>query len=172
MTEAAKLSPAVLAERLDRILEATERLLREIPTESMDWTPPERNRPLRDLGFHVFRLSLAFVDAMDSGKLPEEWFQEKAPAEMTDGRAIASYGALVGARLSGWFQGADTSEYARVVEVYYGLQAGHDLLERTAWHAAQHLRQLYVLAERLGVTPSRPLPVAAFEGLPLPAAVW
>jgi hypothetical protein len=59
-----------------------------------------------------------------------------------------------------------------VIRVYYGPQSGHDLLERTAWHAAQHLRQLYVLAGRLGIAPPVPLPLAAFAGLPLPEAIW
>jgi hypothetical protein len=40
------------------------------------------------------------------------------------------------------------------------------------WHAGQHLRQLYVLAERLGVTPPAPMPMDALEGLPLPEAIW
>jgi hypothetical protein len=55
-----------------------------------------------------------------------------------------------------------------VLDVYYGPQSGHDLLERTVWHAAQHLRQLYILADRIGVTPRRALPVDAFQGLPFP----
>ena len=58
------------------------------------------------------------------------------------------------------------------MKVYYGPQSGHDLLERTTWHAAQHLRQLYALAERLGITPPGPLPTDAFQGLPLPDALW
>ncbi len=169
---AVKLAPGALAQRLDRILAAAQELVRLIPAERMDWTPPERNRPLRDLGFHVFRLSLAFVDAMDTGALPEGWFQEKAPAELGDGAAVARYGALVRARIEGWFDGAAPREFERVVQVYYGPQSGHELLERTAWHAAQHLRQLYVLAERLGIAPPAPLPVDAFAGLPLPDALW
>jgi hypothetical protein len=171
-TPAAKLPPAVLAGRLDRILASAEQLLRLLSVAHMDWIPPERKRTVRDLGFHVFRLSLAYVDAMDQGALPEEWFQEPAPAGLTDGRAVANYGALVRARLTGWFEGADAREYGRVVQVYYGPQDAHELLERTTWHAAQHLRQLYVLAARLGVTPPAPLPTDAFEGLPLPAALW
>ena len=66
---------------------------------------------------------------------------------------MARYGALVRARLGGWFEGAGAGEYARVIDVYYGPQSAHDLLERTVWHAAQHLRQLYVLAGELGVGP-------------------
>jgi hypothetical protein len=91
---------------------------------------------------------------------------------MRESAAVASYGALARARLAGWFETTAASEYARVLDVYYGPQSGHDLLERTVWHAAQHLRQLHVLAGRIGVTPAAPLPVAAFEGLPLPDALW
>lgn len=170
--ERAKLSPAELAARLDRILESTEGLLRAMPDRHLDVKPPERDRSLRDLGYHVFRLSLAFVDAVDLGALPESWFQETAPAGIRDGIALGSYGALVRARLQGWFLGAAAQEYAVVVRTYYGPQSGHELLERTAWHAAQHLRQLYALAERLGVEPPAPMPLDAFRGLPLPDALW
>ncbi len=169
---AAKLSPSELGQRLDRILDCTQELLRLVPERLMDWTPPERDRPLRDLGFHVFRLSLGFVDGMDLGEFPAGWLGERAPADLIDGAAIARYGALVRARVAGWFEGASPREFERVIRVYYGPQSGHDLLERTTWHAAQHLRQLYVLAERLAITPSVPLPVAAFEGLPLPDSLW
>ena len=167
-----RLSPAELAERLDRILASTERLIREMPAQHLDEKPRERDRTLRDLAYHVFRLSLAFVDAMDRGYLRGEWFDEKAPGDLADGPAVARYGALVRGRLAGWFEGAAPSEYARVIDVYYGPQSAHDLLERTAWHAAQHLRQLYAMAEGLGAAPAEPMPVAAFERLPLPDQLW
>lgn len=168
----AKLSPAELAGRLDQVLESAERLLRALPEKHLSYVPPERDRTILDLGYHVFRLSLAFTDAVDLGALPETWFAERAPADMTDGAALASYGALVRARLQGWFEGAAADDFVREVRVYYGPQSGHDLLERTTWHAGQHLRQLYALAERLGVTPLAPMPVEAFRGLPMPDALW
>ena len=169
---AAKLPPAELAARLDRILESAQQLLRLVPERLMDWRPPERDRPLRDLGYHVFRLALGFVDGMDLGEFPERWLGERAPADLHDGAAIARYGALVRGRIAGWFEGASAREFERVIRVYYGPQSAHELLERTTWHAAQHLRQLYVLADRLGLTPPAPLPTDAFEGLPLPDALW
>jgi hypothetical protein len=169
---AAVLAPAELARRLDRVLEYAAALVRILPPGAMDFMPPERQRTIRDLAYHLFRLSLAFSEAMDHGEQPREWLGEKAPPDMTDGVALASYGSLVRARLQGWFEGTAPDEYARIVQVYYGPQSGHDLLERTTWHAAQHLRQLYDLAERQGITPPAPLPVAEFRDLPLPDAVW
>jgi hypothetical protein len=167
-----QLAPAELAARLDRILESAQALVAAIPDDRIDWRPPERDRSLRDLGYHVFRLALAFVDGMDLGRFPHAWLQETAPPALADGPAVARYGALVRGRLAGWFQGAGPDEFARVVDVYYGPQAGHDLLERTTWHAAQHLRQLHALVERLGLPPAAPLPHETFRGLPLPDALW
>ena len=170
--EATRFTPAELASRLDRVLEAAQKLTERFDARQMEHVPPERKRTLRDLTYHVFRLSLAFVDAVDRSALPEEWFEERAPKELVSGGDVARYGALVRARLTGWFQGAGADEYTRVVQTYYGPQAADDLLERTTWHAGQHLRQLYVLAERLGVTPAAPLPKDALAGLPLPEALW
>jgi DinB family protein/glutaredoxin len=168
----APLPPPELARRLDRILAATERLIAEVPDAQMDHIPPERDRTLRDLAYHVFRLSLAFADGMDTGRVPREWLGQRAPADLRDGGAVARYGALVRGRLAGWFEGAAPREYARTIAVYYGPQSGHDLLERTTWHAAQHLRQLHAMLDRLGLPPREPLPAADFEGLPLPASLW
>lgn len=164
--------PAELAARLDRVLAATEALMRAVPDAHIDHRPPERDRTLRALAYHVFRLSVAFVDGMDLGEFPESWLQEGPPDDLRDGPAIARYGALVRGRLQGWFAGAGADEYSRIVNVYYGPQSGHALLERTTWHAGQHLRQLYDLAGRLGIEPPLPLPTDALEGLPLPQAVW
>ncbi|HKQ67187.1 MAG TPA: DinB family protein [Methylomirabilota bacterium] len=162
----------MLAQRVDIVLDTTQQLIRSVPDHHLDWRPPERNRTFRNLGYHVFRLSLAFVDGMDLGEFPESWLLDEAPADLKDGEAIARYGALVRGRISGWFEGASPGEFERVIKVYYGPQSGHDLLERTAWHGAQHLRQLYVLCERLGIRPPVPMPTHAFEGLPLPDALW
>jgi hypothetical protein len=106
------------------------------------------------------------------GELRDAWLREKAPPDLVDGPAVARYGALVRGRVSGWFEGAGPSEYARIIEVCYGSQNGHALLERTTSHAARHIRQFYALAADLGVAPPEPLPTSDFEGLPLPASLW
>ena len=71
-----------------------------------------------------------------------------APAGLPDGPALAGYGAAVRAALRGWFgtEGATDG----TVETYYGPQSAHELLERTVWHAAQHLRQIHALLEDAG----------------------
>jgi hypothetical protein len=166
------LPPLELGARLDRILANTEHLIASLPVRALDYKPPERDRTVRDLAFHVFRLSLAYVDGMDMGALPEAWLREQAPPDFVDGPSIARYGALVRGRISGWFEGAAPREYARAIDVYDGPQSGHQLLERTTGHAARHLRQLHAMIAALGLTPPEPLPTSAFVGLPLPVNLW
>jgi len=169
---AAQLTPPELAARIDRILEIAQALLGCFDTAQLDIVPPERKRTIRDLGYHVFRVGLSFIDAMDQGRLPETWFDERAPQGMDDGGDVARWGALVRGRIAGWFEGAGPEEFERVVDVYYGPQGAHDLLERTTWHCGQHLRQLYVLAERLNIAPPAPLSPELFRELPIPDAIW
>jgi hypothetical protein len=169
---ATKLAPRVLAARIDRILGSTEALIRLFPAERMEWTPPERKRPIADLAFHIFRLSLGYIEGADHGTFPSTVHEEIPGPDMRTGDSIARYGALVRARIGGWFEGAGVDEFDRTIEAYWGPIVSHDFLERTAWHAGQHLRQLYVLADRVGVKAPTPLPVDAFEGLPMPSEIW
>jgi len=73
--------PAELAERMDVVLAATQRALRQVPAEHLGMKYPGRDRTVRQLGFHVFRLSLAFREAMEARRLPKAWLDEDAPAE-------------------------------------------------------------------------------------------
>jgi hypothetical protein len=169
-TEHEALSPAELAGRLDLVLAATQRALRQIPSEHLGMKAPGRNRTVRQLGFHVFRLSAAFVDTREQGHLPEQTFEENPPAAMADGAAVAGYGETVRRRLAefwarpGWCDGH--------VSTYYGPQSAHDFMERTTWHAAQHLRQIYWFLERMGVSAESPLTDRDLAGLPMPRDVW
>ena len=45
-------------------------------------------------------------------------------------------------------------------------------MERTAWHAGQHTRQLMLVLEKLGIAPDGPLTDDDFAGLPMPRNVW
>ena len=167
-----QLSPPELAARLDRILEATQRALRPVSAERLRTTVPDRDRTLGDIGYHIFRLSLGFRDAAREGRFPVAWLLEAAPAEMRDGAALARYGETVRAQLSDWFAAHPDQPFSVVVQTYYGPQSLHALLERTSWHAAQHLRQVYALLETVGLTPEQPLSDEDYAGLPLPDSVW
>jgi hypothetical protein len=58
------------------------------------------------------------------------------------------------------------------VQTYYGQQTRHQLLERSTWHSAQHVRQLIFILERYGIAPDRPLVAEDLAGLPLPQRLF
>ena len=155
--EPSRLSTDALAARLDRILGAAADLVVRIPDDRIDWAPAGAGAALRDVGFHVFRLGLAFADGMDLGRARPEWLGEGAPPDLTDGPAIARYGALVRARLSGWFEGAGRSEYERTIDGGGRPRSGRAWLIEIARHAAHHLRELHAALSDLGVDSVTPL---------------
>jgi hypothetical protein len=165
-----KLGPAELAERMDLVLAATQRAIRQVPRQHLGMKYPGRDRTVHQLGFHVFRVAASFVDTREQGHLDGAWFEENAPAEMADGDAVARYGEAVRRRLAacfarpGWCDGE--------VSTYYGPQSAPEFMERTTWHAAQHLRQIYWFLDELGVAKDAPLTDADLEGLPFPREVW
>jgi hypothetical protein len=144
--------------------------IRRVPDARLGVKTPGRDRTVRQLAFHVFRLSLGFVEAMTDGRLTRDSLVEDPGAGMDTGASIAGYGAGVRERLGAWRRRPDWCQ--RTVETYYGPQAAHDLLERTTWHAAQHVRQLHALMETLAIAPPVPLAAADLAGLPLPKGVW
>jgi hypothetical protein len=150
--EPAVLPPEELTRRLDRVLAATARALAQVPPARLEDAPTSgRERSVRQLGYHVFRLSVAFVDAQRTRRLPQAWLQEGVPPEFDTPQRLVRYGERVRAVIGTWLTGPGS--WSAPVETYYGLQTGHQLLERTTWHAAQHLRQLYAYLERIGVRP-------------------
>lgn len=168
--EGEQLTCEELAQRLDMILEAAQRAVRQIPTAHLQVKTPGRDRTVHQLGYHIFRVALSFRDTMEQGYLSEAWFAENPSAEFGDGAAIAQYGETVRKRLADWLQRPGV--YEGSVNTYYGPQTTAAFFERTVWHTAQHLRQLYALLDSMGVTPEAPLSESAFQGLPLPKELW
>jgi hypothetical protein len=168
--ERKRLTPDELAQRLDTVLAATQRAIRQVPREHLGMKAPGRDRTVRQLGFHVFRLSAAFADTREQGHLDGQWFEENAPPQMADGDAVARHGDTVRRRLAEYFQRPGWCDGD--VSTYYGPQSAHDFMERTTWHAAQHLRQIYWFLDRMGVRADAPLADADFDGLPIPRDVW
>jgi hypothetical protein len=165
-----RLSPTALAKRLDQVLGAAERVVAAVEPKHLTLSHPGRDRSLHQLAYHLFRLSLAYRDAMVERRLPETWLQELAPSGLVDGPALAGYGRAVRAALRRWFETEDAT--AGTVNTYYGPQSGHELLERTTWHALQHLRQIHTLLEDAGAAPPEPLDRSLLDGLPLPQSIW
>ena len=71
-----------------------------------------------------------------------------------------------------WWAALPDKSCRQTVKTYYGERPLHELLERCAWHSAQHARQIIAVLERLGIKPDGPLTDADYAGLPMPKGLW
>jgi len=166
------LTPRQLAQRMDAMLAAIQAWLRVTPAALFTLEGPGRRRALRDLAYHAFRLSAAFVDALEDDGLQYAWLQEQAPAAVRTGADLAACGDAVRVRVREWFAAHPSVAWQDPVWTYYGDQSAHELLERTVWHGGQHLRQIHDLLSRAGVIPAQALDPALLANLPMPKALW
>lgn len=169
--EAALLPPSELAEKLDAVLTAAQNFIAGVSGQALETKSPGRGRTLRTLCFHVFRIGGAFVDTLEQGFHREEWLNEPLPEKIHTGAHLSAYGGEVRNRLAAWFAAADPAIFPSSVDTYYGPQTVHQLLGRTVWHAAHHLRQAHDLAAK-GGSPAESLDGSLFDGLPMPGQLW
>jgi glutaredoxin len=163
--------PQLLA-RLERLLEVAAALTRELPESSWARRIPQRERTWLDLGFHIARVSDAFLEAANGGVLEFARYEERTPSGAARAGAVAAELDAARLRLRAWHS-APTAAPATPLATYFGTRPLDLVLERTAWHVAQHCRQLeYLVVRELGRAPGIRLRSADLEGLPLPAAVW
>ncbi|MGZ8156261.1 MAG: glutaredoxin domain-containing protein [Burkholderiales bacterium] len=169
------LPPDELVRKWANVLRAAQRYLRQMPNDKLgERVIPNRDRPIRLLAHHVFRIGEAFLESAEDGV---EYAVQQAnvpPKEgtCTSGREIADYGEKVIARLEAWWTGLADKTCTSKMGTFYGPQPLHQLLERSAWHSAQHVRQLVALLERYGIEPDRRLTPDELAGLPLPERLW
>lgn len=167
------LSAPDLLDRYPAILAAGIRHVRQMPDERLRDELPNRPRSWRVLMHHVFQIPAAFLD-FEEGKAPFTYENLVAPPadDLATSAAIAGFGEAVAARFERWAARARDEDFSGPVPTYFGETTRHELLERTVWHSAQHVRQLASLLERAGVEPDRPLAEADLAGLPLTGRVW
>lgn len=155
------------------ILAAAQRFVRQLPDAHMEERAiANRDRSIRYMAFHVFRIAEAFLEVTEGAELSVELPNVPPGENVRTGAAIAEYGAAVQARLAQWWQATADRECSGKVPTYYGLQPLRDVLERSTWHSAQHARQLTAVLERYGIAADRPLTDADLAGLPMPAGLW
>ena len=168
-----RLSPDELVGKLETVLTAAARYVRQIPAEWLDKPFRNRNRPIRVLSHHVFRIPEAFLEAVQQNRALtyELIMQEAAPAIRT-GEDIARFGEGVLARMKSWWASFPDHSCQGVMDTYFGKHSMHEVLERTTWHPTQHARQLMLILESLNIRPDGPLTAADLAGLPLPDKAW
>jgi len=167
------LTPAQLVGKWLVVLDAARRYAPQLPTDRLDRRAiANRDRSVRYLAYHVFRIAEAFLEVADGAELSVDLPNVPPGEAERTGEDIARYGAAVRERVVLWWNGAQARGCAHRVSTYYGLQPLRDVLERSTWHSAQHVRQLMALLESWGIPPERPLTDTDLQDLPIPKGVW
>ena len=166
------LAPELLVKRLDQILNAAQRYLAQLPANVLDTGLPGRDRTYLDLGFHIFMIPVAFLDAVKGGELTFEHFECKPPEDIVSADQVIAFGHKVREDIKVWWTSTAQDKIPDVVNTYYGQHTTHSVLERTTWHAAQHARQLMALVINQNLSPDGPLGKEELEGLPLPDDIY
>ena len=168
-----RLSPDELVKKIELVLPAAARYIRQIPSEWLDKPFRNRNRPIRVLAHHVFRIVDAFLEVVpDDRVLTYDLIMHEAGPSIRTGEDIARYGERVLARMQEWWKNCPDRSCSRVMNTYFGRHPMHVVLERTVWHPTQHTRQLMLILETLNIEPEGGLTSADLAGLPLPEKVW
>ncbi|MFA7666519.1 MAG: DinB family protein [Burkholderiaceae bacterium] len=167
------LPPPRLVAKLEIVLDAAARFVRQFPEARLREPFRDRNRTPAGTAFHVFRVAEMGLEAAQGIELKFEGFNDQPP-ENWNAEDIARWGAEVKGRILAWWhqQALQDPAVDFTVPTYYGERPMHDVLERTTWHAAQHTRQLMLMLETWGVTPDSPLTAEDLAGLPVPDEVW
>jgi glutaredoxin len=165
----AQLPPGELNKKIDLILAAAQRFVRQIPTDRLRVNLPGRERNCLDLAYHIFVIPTAFLDAARGGAVTFEHFERKPPPELDTVEKVNAFGQTVREDFAAWWRQGAVPE---TVNTYYGVQPAQGVMERTAWHAAQHCRQLMEVVAQAGLEPDGPLGEAELGGLPLPDEVY
>jgi hypothetical protein len=168
-----RLSPEQLYKKYEMVFAAGQRYARQFPTERFrERVIPNRERVIRTLCYHVFRIGEAFLETWDGAEYSLKIADNEPPESMQTGDDIARYGASVWKRYETWWAGLEDRQLTRMLKTYYGDTVAHQVFERVTWHSAQHCRQLVAVLERMGIQPDRPLTPQDLAGLPLPERLW
>jgi hypothetical protein len=166
------LPPDQLLKKWINVLRAVQRYLRQMPTQRLNERVIEnRDRSIRILSHHVFRIGEAFLETAINGVEYAVGHANVPPTFLT-GAEIAGYGDEVIRRLQQWWDGLPDKSLAWKTKTYYGMQPMHIVFERSTWHSAQHARQLIHVLERFGIEPDGRLTPQDLAGLPLPERLF
>jgi len=171
----AEIMPAAeLFARLIEIQTVAQRLFAQLPDDQLANMLPRRPRNYSQLAYHIFNIADAFLEhEVECLPLEEGVYDRVPPPEMNTKAKILAYGQDVLRRFQLWWDGlGQSTDFSRKALVYYGDVTLHEYLERTTWHCGQHVRQLVMVLDMLGIEPDRPPSKETFAGLPMPDKVW
>ena len=167
------LTPEQLYKKYEMVFAAGQRYARQFPAARFrERVIPHREREIRTLCYHVFRIGQAFLETWNGAEYSAKIADNEPPDAMQTGEDIARYGAGVWKQYEAWWRVLEDCALSRALKTYYGDTMAHKVFERVTWHSAQHCRQLIAVLERMGIQPDGPLTSADLAGLPLPERLW
>lgn len=173
MPDADRLSPGQLYKKYEMVFAAAQRYARQFPAGRFrERVIPHRERVIRTLCYHVFRIGEAFLETWNGAEYSVKIADNEPPDSMQNGDDIARYGASVWKQYEAWWSGLEDGKLSRVLKTYYGDTIAHKVFERVTWHSAQHCRQLVAVMERMDIKPDGPLTADDLAGLPMPERLF
>ncbi len=166
-----RLSPGEIVEKLDEILSAAQEAALAIPESALDDCLPGRNRPHRHLVHHIFRIPEVFLEGIGGKKMVQKSYEVRPPQGMPVDQ-IVDFGRSVQQRLREWWSNETDRMGMREMDTDWGVKPMVVVLERTAWHAAQHTRQIELVLRNMSIPAPRPLSEDTLKGLPVPEAIF
>jgi len=169
-----RMAPPALVERWLHVLGAAQRYVLQLPPARLgERATPGRDRSIRDLAYHIFQVPDSFLQALQDGvKDLTSVYNAPPPPEVRSSKDVQQYGSKVVSRLKNWWDSTADKSCGGTIDVYYGVQPLHHVLERCTWHSAQHTRQIISVLEGFDVKVDRPLTQQDYAGLPMPAGLW
>jgi len=169
-----RLAPEMLVKKWLKLLAAAQRHALQLPRERLgELATPGRDRSVRDLAYHVYQVPEAFLEALEHGVEDlTAVYNTPPPADVKTPEQIRSHGLEISKRLNRWWEKLPDKSCRQTVKTYYGARPLHELLERCAWHSAQHVRQIIAVLEGFGIAPEIPLTAEDYAGLPMPVGLW
>lgn len=159
------LAPAVLIERLRLGLATAVSLAGQFPVANLGDRLPNRDRTTLALANHVVEIAAGYLQ-VEKGREFDVEVSTAIPRRELPPEALAERSRNLAAALR------SPADATRQVQTFFGATTLHAVLERTAWHVAQHTRQLAALLKGLGIAPVAELADEDLAGLPLPAELW
>ena len=167
-----RLPPAMLVQRLLQLQDAVRRHTAQLTDAALETLLPGRaDRAGADLAYHVPMIVAAFLEAAGGGRLTVDFFERRPSGAGRERAALLAVQQAAAASFRSWWR-RSAEVLPETLDTYYGRHPLAPVLERTAWHVAQHARQLESLLRHAGVEPDGALGAAELAGLPLPEAVW
>ena len=173
--EPEKLPPDILVDRYKTINRAAQALVKLMPEENLQFYFPERPRPFFELAYHAFNIARSGLIGLRTRQEPGDLQSETVPNHIKTQDDMAAFGqSVLDNLLLWWAEEGSLSDFddQDLIDTWYGVHSRHDVLERTVWHSAQHVRQLQMFLKHFDIIIPHPLTQEDLDGLPLPDGVW